>query len=237
MYQLVPVQARTTKQILKRLYAHYTGDPLPERTPLAAVAQAMLKADRACRIVMLGQTPNLINHVILTDPEGKRLVDINPFLRIKWEPPSYLATLATGAMMSMEVRREVTIESFIEKSELLHTFARRIDQRPEPMRTDLSETQDSDRKPTEADNHRTEETAAAPTLKSITARVRRETGCDIIELERGPGYFYWIYDDGGQHYETEMVYSYRLNHMPFEMWVRDGVDFVERMERGEPARK
>lgn len=88
----------------------------------------MLLVDRETRIIMLGQTPNFINHVILVDGSNKRLVDVNPYLRVMWEPPIYTAILETGATLQMEVRRELTVAQFVQDSELYHTFARRIEQ-------------------------------------------------------------------------------------------------------------
>lgn len=49
-----------------------------------------------------------------------------------------------------------------------------------------------------------------------------------LELVRGEGYFYFVFDDGGKNYETLSVMVYRLNDLPLARWVEEGKQFAAR---------
>lgn len=49
-----------------------------------------------------------------------------------------------------------------------------------------------------------------------------------LELVKGKGYFYFVFDDGGKNYETLSVMVYRLNDLPLERWVEEGKQFAAR---------
>lgn len=54
-----------------------------------------------------------------------------------------------------------------------------------------------------------------------------------VELVKGDGYFYYVYDytDGNRLvYDTEMVIAYRLNHQTLARWVEDGRRFALEIE-------
>lgn len=57
-------------------------------------------------------------------------------------------------------------------------------------------------------------------------------GSDKLELVKGEGYWYFIYDDidAKNLYDTESVYTMYLNSMSIEIWVEIGQKFVARME-------
>lgn len=52
-----------------------------------------------------------------------------------------------------------------------------------------------------------------------------------IELVKGEGYFYYIFDMCKSHnvYETQSEYIYRLNDMTKDEWVRRGREFALEM--------
>lgn len=58
-------------------------------------------------------------------------------------------------------------------------------------------------------------------------------GCPHINLYRGEGYWYFIFDDlaATGRYDSESVYCMRLNDMSLERWVESGKSFVARMEQ------
>lgn len=48
----------------------------------------------------------------------------------------------------------------------------------------------------------------------------------FLELERGDGYFYFIYDNGSDIYETKSENVYRLTDVDLDTWVEWGRDFL-----------
>lgn len=62
----------------------------------------------------------------------------------------------------------------------------------------------------------------------VTARLAK-LGHPEVELVRGEGYHYFVFDDG-THFETESLMVMRFRNRPFEDWVADGVDFANRMK-------
>jgi len=66
-------------------------------------------------------------------------------------------------------------------------------------------------------------------FKSTT--VTNVIGCDKLELVKGDGYWYFVYDDIKNNiYQTCSVMVHRLNHMPLYMWVQIGMTFVKTMK-------
>jgi len=61
------------------------------------------------------------------------------------------------------------------------------------------------------------------------SEVLRAVGCSYLKLYRGEGYWYFIYDSG-KVYESESVYTMRLNDMPLALWVQIGKNFVEKVK-------
>lgn len=57
-------------------------------------------------------------------------------------------------------------------------------------------------------------------------------GSDKLELVKGDGYWYFVYDDFQAKglYETSNVNVFLLNHLSVEYWVQLGKDFVKEME-------
>ena len=68
----------------------------------------------------------------------------------------------------------------------------------------------------------------ATQLRTINRILREEY--PNIELVKGKGYFYFIFDDGGKKYETLSVMVYALNQMSLERWLSDGRDFIKQCE-------
>jgi hypothetical protein len=65
-----------------------------------------------------------------------------------------------------------------------------------------------------------------------TKQVIKAIGSDKLELVRGRGYWYFIYDDVAKGlYDTKSVYVMHLRDMDFDQWVSDGREFVAKMER------
>lgn len=51
-----------------------------------------------------------------------------------------------------------------------------------------------------------------------------------VELVKGDGYHYFVYDDGDKIFETESVMEHFLTNMPLERWVTDGKNFANKVE-------
>lgn len=66
------------------------------------------------------------------------------------------------------------------------------------------------------------------TLKQINAAIQRSQ--PHVELVRGEGYHYYVYDDGLR-FETESVMCPYLSHQSAEMWIEDGIAYGEKMNR------
>lgn len=69
--------------------------------------------------------------------------------------------------------------------------------------------------------------------KATSAKqVIKAIGNEHLELVRGNGYWYFVYDNAEKHaYDTKSIYTMYLSHTPLEQWVADGREFVEHMER------
>ncbi len=65
-------------------------------------------------------------------------------------------------------------------------------------------------------------------LHAVTKELRRLS--PHLELERGEGYHYFIFDDGGSRYETESVMVCYLNQFTMEQWLDAGTAFLARIE-------
>jgi len=66
-------------------------------------------------------------------------------------------------------------------------------------------------------------------LKSINAKLAK-AGHSNVELERGDGYLYFIFDDRGPNYETESVMTPYLKTYTDKEWFDMGVEYAKRME-------
>lgn len=51
-----------------------------------------------------------------------------------------------------------------------------------------------------------------------------------LELVKGEGYFYFVYDAGPYEYETHSVPVYRLNDLTEEQWDEVAANFVANVE-------
>lgn len=51
-----------------------------------------------------------------------------------------------------------------------------------------------------------------------------------VELARGKGYQYFIYDDG-VHYDTRSVMVYKLNDLSLSEWITEGEAFAKDMKK------
>lgn len=52
-----------------------------------------------------------------------------------------------------------------------------------------------------------------------------------LELVHGEGYYYFVYDNGGDLYETKSEMVYRLNHLTKEQWLERAETFMEEVEK------
>jgi hypothetical protein len=65
------------------------------------------------------------------------------------------------------------------------------------------------------------------------AHVAKAVGCPYLELVKGYGYLYFVYDRPELNvWETYSVPVCYLNHLSLEEWVRIGAAFVAKMEQG-----
>lgn len=62
------------------------------------------------------------------------------------------------------------------------------------------------------------------TLKAVNAALRAK-GLRV-ELVRGEGYHYYVFDDG-ERYETNSVMVYRLNMQTLDAWIAGAQTFVD----------
>ena len=55
------------------------------------------------------------------------------------------------------------------------------------------------------------------TINKVNNEIRAITS-QYIELVKGEGYYYFVYDDG-RRYSTASVYVNTLNHLPLKSWL------------------
>jgi hypothetical protein len=61
------------------------------------------------------------------------------------------------------------------------------------------------------------------TLKRVNDAIKSETS-QYIDLYKGEGYFYFVYDDG-KRYSTTSVYVNGINQLTLESWLYEGKAF------------
>jgi hypothetical protein len=61
------------------------------------------------------------------------------------------------------------------------------------------------------------------------AQIIGAIGNPHLKLYRGDGYFYFVYDDGKDRWEDHAVYVYRLNHLSYDKWIAEGLDFLKKV--------
>lgn len=61
------------------------------------------------------------------------------------------------------------------------------------------------------------------------AQIIGAIGNPHLQLYRGDGYFYFVYDDGKDRWEDHSVYVYRLNHLSYDKWIAEGLDFLKKV--------
>lgn len=63
--------------------------------------------------------------------------------------------------------------------------------------------------------------------KAVNSKLRNP----YINLYKGEGYWYFVYDDAnGDIYEHHTVCVYRLNELTLDQWIEEGNDFVKEIE-------
>lgn len=62
-----------------------------------------------------------------------------------------------------------------------------------------------------------------------TAQVLHAIGNEHLDLVRGRGYWYFVYDDGVK-FKTHSVYTMRLSDFTVNAWTDEGREFLARME-------
>jgi hypothetical protein len=65
------------------------------------------------------------------------------------------------------------------------------------------------------------------TSATVNARLLA-LGASCVSLCRGDGYWYFAFEDG-KTFETLSVLVHRLNDLPLQAWVTDGIDFNTRV--------
>lgn len=73
------------------------------------------------------------------------------------------------------------------------------------------------------------------------ATILRAIGCPHLELARGDGYQYWVYDrpataERPALYETHTEPVFALNHCTNDWWIDSGTRFVAQLEATEAQR-
>lgn len=64
------------------------------------------------------------------------------------------------------------------------------------------------------------------------AQIIAKIGCPHLNLYRGDGYWYFVYDIPERNiYETTSVFCKYLNSMALDLWVEDGKAFVAAVEK------
>lgn len=64
------------------------------------------------------------------------------------------------------------------------------------------------------------------------AQIIAKIGCPRLNLYKGDGYWYFVYDDPVRNiYETTSVFCKYLNGMALDLWVGDGKAFVAAVEK------
>lgn len=51
-----------------------------------------------------------------------------------------------------------------------------------------------------------------------------------LDLQRGQGYWYFVYDDGAETFETHSVFTPRLSDGSLDMWIREARTFLEGLQ-------
>lgn len=62
-------------------------------------------------------------------------------------------------------------------------------------------------------------------------QILKAIGNEHLDLVRGPGYWYFVYDDRGA-FATHCVMVMRLGQLSVEQWAREGREFCREMEEG-----
>lgn len=64
-----------------------------------------------------------------------------------------------------------------------------------------------------------------------TKQVLKAVGNEHLDLVRGNGYWYFVYDDTVKGlYDTTSIYTMRLSDFTVEQWAQDGREFCAKME-------
>lgn len=65
------------------------------------------------------------------------------------------------------------------------------------------------------------------------AQIIGAIGNPHLQLYRGEGYHYFVYNNGKDGdemvYDDYSIYVYRLNHLSFDRWVDEGKDFLKKV--------
>jgi len=62
-------------------------------------------------------------------------------------------------------------------------------------------------------------------LADTNKRIQKVLGTTQMELVKGDGYLYFVYDDGGKGYDTRSVMVPYLKDLPLARWVDEAKDF------------
>lgn len=70
------------------------------------------------------------------------------------------------------------------------------------------------------------------TYATSSKQILKAINHPLVSLTRvpGDGYWYFTYDDGDKLYETESVYTVRLNDMTVDQWAAYARDLIKRVE-------
>lgn len=65
-----------------------------------------------------------------------------------------------------------------------------------------------------------------------TKKILKEIGCENLDLVRGEGYFYFVYDEfpNREIYDTRSVFVFRLNDLSLESWIYEANILLEKIK-------
>lgn len=72
-------------------------------------------------------------------------------------------------------------------------------------------------------------------MRLTVKRVLKELACKKLDLAKGEGYWYFIYDDIPNNiFETHSVYTVQLNALSIEQWKSECAAFFEHLKEVYP---
>ena len=75
---------------------------------------------------------------------------------------------------------------------------------------------------------------ASLSIRSVTQAARSTFGTNSLELVKGEGYFYWVFDNTDEKpaalvFDTESVYTMRIRDLTLHQWLTYAADLMFRV--------